>query len=182
MSRGLAWGMMVGMLAGCASLSSGAKGIAAIEGTTPGSTVRGLAVLRGTPEGVRVAVQVHGVAPGRHGIHIHERGGCGNAGNDAGGHFNPDRVRHGFLPADGLRSAHPGDLGNITVEPNGSGSLTVVLPGVALTEGPYRVAGRAIVLHAGEDDFGQPTGNAGGRIGCGQIAVSKAMRALTKPK
>jgi Cu-Zn family superoxide dismutase len=26
-----------------------------------------------------------------------------------------------------------------------------------------------VILHEKEDDFGQPTGNAGGRIGCGVI-------------
>jgi Cu-Zn family superoxide dismutase len=34
------------------------------------------------------------------------------------------------------------------------------------------VGGRAIILHEKMDDFSQPTGNAGGRIGCGTIIVT----------
>jgi Cu-Zn family superoxide dismutase len=34
---------------------------------------------------------------------------------------------------------------------------------------PASFVGRAIIVHAKKDDGGQPTGNAGGRIGCGVI-------------
>jgi Cu-Zn family superoxide dismutase len=34
------------------------------------------------------------------------------------------------------------------------------------------VAGRAFVLHEKADDFGQPVGNAGSRIGCGPIVLT----------
>jgi Cu-Zn family superoxide dismutase len=65
-------------------------------------------------------------------------------------------------------------MGNIEVNPKGSGKATVVLPGVSLTGtgGTPSVEGRAIILHEKADDFGQPTGNAGGRIGCGIITVT----------
>ncbi|MBI2167628.1 MAG: superoxide dismutase family protein, partial [Candidatus Omnitrophica bacterium] len=46
-----------------------------------------------------------------------------------------------------------------------------VVPGLTLKEGEYAVAGRALILHEKEDDFGQPTGNAGGRIACGVIQL-----------
>ena len=44
-----------------------------------------------------------------------------------------------------------------------------------LTVGPgeMSVVGRGIVVHAKVDDWSQPTGNAGGRIGCGVIAAAK---------
>ena len=66
-------------------------------------------------------------------------------------------------------------MGNIDVGPKGSGTATVVLPGVSLTGtgGTPSVKGRSIILHEKIDDFGQPTGNAGGRIGCGTIVVTK---------
>ena len=133
----------------------------------------GTATLTDTPAGLQVAVQVSGVTTGKHAIHIHQYGDCTDNGNAAGGHYNPDSVMHGFLPKDGLSKAHPGDLGNLDVGPDGSGSLSLVLPGVTLSGGKYSVGGRAIILHEKVDDFGQPTGNAGSRIGCGAIILTK---------
>jgi Cu-Zn family superoxide dismutase len=158
--------------AGAASASA-ETGAAEIRGTAAGSPVAGDASLTDTPAGLQVSVRVTGAAPGAHGLHIHQHGGCGDAGNDAGGHFNPDNVSHGFLPDDGLAKAHPGDLGNIEVNQDGVGELAAVLPGVTLSGGARSVAGRAIVLHEKADDFSQPTGNAGGRIGCGPILLVK---------
>ena len=164
-------GVIVSALsAACASAETGKV---VIKGTTDGSSVAGSATLTDTPAGLQVAVQVSGVPAGKHGLHIHQYGDCGDKGNAAGGHYNPDNVTHGFLPQDGVTKAHPGDLGNIDVGADGAGSLTLVLPGVVLSGGKYSVGGRAIVLHEKVDDFGQPTGNAGSRIGCGPILITK---------
>ncbi len=130
-----------------------------------------VATASNTAAGLHVTINVAGVPPGSHGIHIHEYGDCGNGGKAAGGHFNPDGVQHGLFPSDGVSKAHPGDMGNIEVGEDGSGTLTVLLPRVALSSGPYSVGGRAIILHEQPDDFGQPTGNAGSRIGCGTIVL-----------
>jgi Cu-Zn family superoxide dismutase len=147
-------------------------GRAALQGTSPHSTVEGVAMLTETPNGLEITVNVVGVPPGAHGVHIHQFGDCADKGQAAGGHYNPEGTPHGFLPKDGVGKAHPGDMGNLEVRASGSGSLTVVLPGVTLGSGAYSVGGRAIVLHEKTDDFGQPTGNAGGRIGCGIIMIT----------
>ena len=170
MARGWLTGVLIVMWCTMASADTGR---AVIRGTSEGSSVSGTATVTDTPEGLTVSIQVAGAAPGQHGWHIHQFGECGDGGNAAGGHYNPDGVPHGFLPKDGLAKAHPGDLGNIEVGPDGAGSLTVTLPGVTLHSGTYSVAGRAIILHEQVDDFGQPTGNAGGRIGCGPILLTK---------
>lgn len=157
--------------------ASAERGRALIQGTTPGSPITGTATFSATGTGtdtqLQVVVRVSSLAPGKHGLHVHQYGNCGDAGNAAGGHYNPDNAPHGFLPTDGLTKAHPGDLGNIEVGADGSGSLTVTLPGVSLSGGSYAVAGRSIIVHEKVDDFGQPTGNAGGRIGCGTIVIVK---------
>jgi len=51
------------------------------------------------------------------------------------------------------------------------GSTDIVVKGASLKAGdPSSFLGRAIIVHEKQDDGGQPSGNAGGRIGCGVIA------------
>ena len=147
------------------------RGTATIQGTKPGSNISGTATFVPASNGLKVSIRVANVPPGPHGIHLHQNADCGDGGAAAGGHYNPDNVKHGFLPKDGFGNAHAGDLGNIEVHANGSGTLELTLPGLSLQDGPHSVVGRTIILHEKPDDFGQPTGNAGSRIACGVVAV-----------
>ncbi len=151
-----------------------AQGKAVITGTSVDSKVSGVVDLTEQKDGLMVMVNVTGAPAGKHGIHFHENGSCAEGGKAAGGHFNPDKVMHGFMPKDGPMNAHVGDMGNIDVGPDGTGMLHVVLPGVSLEQGKYAVNGKSVILHEKEDDFSQPTGNAGARIGCGIIEVEAA--------
>ena len=146
------------------------RAIAELGGTEPGSLITGSVTFEEieTEQGLSVNVQVMNVPDGKHGFHIHEGMSCDNKGADAGGHFNPDSVQHGHVPKDGLAAAHPGDFGNIEVK-DGSGSMQLKLTHLTLKEGKYGILDRTVILHEKEDDFGQPTGNAGGRIACGMI-------------
>ena len=146
---------------------------AIIQGTQEGSELLGSTDFQDTDEGLRVQVNIFGAPPGLHGIHIHENGSCEDQGNAAGSHFNPDNAKHGSLTANGLQGAHAGDLGNIEINDSGEGALFLVAPGLTVKEGKYAVDGRAVILHEKQDDFGQPTGNAGGRIGCGIIKAEE---------
>jgi Cu-Zn family superoxide dismutase len=148
------------------------SGVAILKGTVPGSTVSGIIRFEDTPEGLRIVAEVSNVPKGKHGFHIHEFGRTTNSGKDAGGHFNPERNPHGYLPADGIENAHAGDLGNIIVGSDGSGALELVVRGLTLSGGNYSVGGRAVILHEKVDDLGQPTGNAGPRIGAGTIIIT----------
>lgn len=148
-----------------------AKGIALISATEQGSKVNGQVTLNETPTGLEVEVKVANVPPGKHGFHIHENGICSDQGKAAGGHYNPDGVSHGMVMKDGFVHAHPGDFGNIDVAVDGTGTLKTVISGLTLTGEKYNVEGKAVILHEKEDDFTQPTGNAGGRIGCGVIML-----------
>ncbi len=141
-----------------------------IKPTKEGSSVGGTVRLEEVPEGLKVDAQVKGVTPGKHGFHIHETGACGDEGKAAGGHFNPDHASHGLLVKDGFSNAHAGDLGNIEVGADGTGNLETTLPGLSLSAGEHNIAGKSVILHEKEDNFSQPTGNAGGRIGCGVIS------------
>ena len=148
-----------------------ATGNAAITGTQEGSEVSGAAVLIDTPEGLKISVRFTGVLPGKHGFHIHQNGACGDEGKEAGGHYNPTGADHGLLSKDGFEHAHAGDFGNVEIDQEGSGQFEAVIQGLSLAEGEHVVANRAFILHEKEDDFSQPTGNAGGRIGCGVIQL-----------
>lgn len=166
----IGWWMLLAVLLVPAQAHA-ATATATIEPTTEGSDVFGWATFEDTDKGLKIEVEVFGVSPGLHGIHVHEKGDCGDAGNGAGGHYNPDGVKHGFAANDGFTGAHPGDLGNIDVGPDGDGFLELVVPNLTVTGGKYNVSGLAVVLHEKQDDFGQPTGNAGGRIGCGIVTA-----------
>jgi superoxide dismutase, Cu-Zn family len=133
-----------------------------------GSQLSGKATLTETPEGVKVALALEGLAPGEHGAHVHEKGDCSAPdGASAGGHFNPASNPHA-LPTGTPR--HLGDLGNITISADGKGTLEIVAAGANLKDGdPNSFVGRAIIVHEKQDDGGQPTGNAGGRVGCAEI-------------
>jgi Cu-Zn family superoxide dismutase len=144
---------------------------AIIRSTDGSDTVLGEATFNTTPEGMKIDVFLSGVSPGFHGFHVHEFNSCDDGGNAAGGHFNPRHVKHGYLLTDGYDAAHVGDLGNIVIYADGTGDLSLTVPGLPLLNDDRAIAGHAVILHADRDDFGQPTGNAGGRIGCGIIDV-----------
>ena len=122
---------------------------------------------------VLVVGRVTGLTPGKHGFHIHEFGDLSNGCESAGPHYNPDDVDHGDLD-----SGHAGDLGNIVADKNGIAKIGIVLKRVDL-HGDRNIVGRAIVVHADEDDLGKggdeesaKTGNAGERLGCGVIRLA----------
>ncbi len=154
------------------NVSAAETGRAVIAGTEPGSNLAGEMKLEETDAGLRIEVTLSGAAPGEHGFHVHAFGSCDAGGKAAGGHYNPDGVKHGSLQKDGPTGAHAGDLGNLRVQPDGTASFTATLEPLTLSGARYPVAGRAVILHAQPDDFGQPTGNAGARIGCGTIVIA----------
>lgn len=133
-----------------------------------GSTLSGHATFKEVKGGVLVEIEVHHTPPGWHAVHVHETGDCSAAdGSSAGGHFNPGTKNHGSPHAP---EHHAGDLGNLWVDAQGEGHHVILMPDLAVADGPTSVRGRAIIVHAGVDDLvSQPTGNAGGRIGCGVI-------------
>lgn len=156
--------------AACAYVGESKKeiGVARLQGTAAGSPISGTARLEDVKGGLKVSVTLTGL-PGRlHAMHIHEWGDCSDSGKAAGTHYNPKGAPHGHALKDG-KKAHPGDLGNVTVQ-DGKVAFEAVLPKASL-KGKLAVAGRSVVLHEKEDDFSQPVGNAGGRIACGVIVI-----------
>lgn len=125
---------------------------------------------------VTLSGEISGLKPGKHGFHVHEFGDNTNGCVSAGGHYNPDGKEHG-APEDSMR--HAGDLGNVIANEGGVAKINIKDSQVLLT-GAKSVIGRTIVIHADEDDLGKgghqlskTTGNAGGRLACGVIGITK---------
>jgi len=137
-----------------------------------GSKLKGKATFTAGDKGaITVRIEVSDVAPGEHAVHIHDKGDCSSPdGKSAGDHWNPTHMEHGKWGAPGDHH-HLGDIGNITVGPDGKGTITLdTTKWTAGGGGVNDVIGHAIVVHGGVDDFkSQPAGNAGPRIGCGVI-------------
>ncbi|XP_036219394.2 extracellular superoxide dismutase [Cu-Zn] [Bactrocera oleae] len=142
-----------------------------------GTTVKGNVtfIQNGCSENVHVKVYLEGLAPGKHGFHVHEKGDLTGGCLSTGGHFNPDKMDHG-APGDEVR--HVGDLGNVEADANGIVDTTFTDHLISLT-GKRTIVGRGLVVHELTDDLGKgthpdskKTGNAGGRLACGVIGVN----------
>lgn len=134
--------------------------------------------------GVELEIEAYGLAPGPHGMHIHERGLCEPPSfESAGGHLNPSLARHGLGAAGG---PHAGDMPNLVVDADGKAKVGMFLAGVTLGPGErslLRSGGAALVIHAGPDDqVADPSGNSGARVACGVIGKRRLTlkRVLTK--
>ena len=133
---------------------------------TEGNEAQGTVEFTEEAGGVRVIANLTGLTEGDHGFHIHEKGDCSAAdGTSAGGHFNPEGTAHGAPDA---AERHVGDLGNITADASGDAAYNRVDTLLELN-GDNSIIGLAVIVHALPDDFSQPTGAAGARVGCGVI-------------
>lgn len=116
---------------------------------------------------------LHGLMPGLHGFHVHEKPSCAPGEKDgkpvaalaAGGHYDPEGTkRHGMPWGDG----HLGDLPALYVAPDGTATQPVLAPRLKLGDLP----GRSLMIHAGGDnhaDHPMPLGGGGARVVCGVI-------------
>lgn len=149
----------------------GAKAIA-FPTPTKGSIVMGNVTFEATKSGIRVVADVKGLAPGKHGFHVHDFGDCtADDASSAGGHFNPSSMPHS-MPTSEKR--HVGDMGNLEADKDGKAHLDYVDMAMTLT-GEQTIVGRAVIVHEKEDDLKtQPTGAAGARLACGVIGVAKS--------
>lgn len=136
-----------------------------------GSETQGTVKFTQTGKTVEMDMNVYKLTPnGTHAAHIHEFGDCSAAdGSSAGGHWNPTSREHGKW---GVGEHHVGDLGNLKANADGTARLVMKTDKwcIGCADPEKNILGKSIIIHAKADDFKtQPTGNAGGRIGCVEI-------------
>lgn len=161
--------------AGSAAVAADQPASRVVELKTGAGASVGSATVTEAPNGVLLKIEAKGLAPGWHGIHLHEKADCSKSDfTSAGGHVHakPTMV-HGLLNPDANEA---GDLPNLHVAADGSAHAEMFSPYVSLSGAGGRVAladtdGSAIVIHANPDDHStQPIGGAGPRVACGAIA------------
>ena len=119
---------------------------------------------------VAVTLEVLGLPPGVHGVHLHQTPKCElPAFVSAGGHWNWTNKKHGHKNPQGF---HAGDLGNLTVGPDGKAQETFTV--AAGNWDTKHVGGLPIIIHAAADDeMTDPSGNSGDRIACGVLYLRR---------
>ena len=135
---------------------------------TEASEANGSVTFEETNGRLKITAEMSGLAPGKHGIHIHE-GDCSSPdASSAGGHLNPGNFQHG---APDSPTHHAGDLGNIEADAEGHASFQITVDFISLSEGPNSVVGKAVVVEAEEDDF-DPARSEGTGLVCGVVDVT----------
>ena len=133
------------------------------------------------PEGVLVAADVEGLAPGGHGINIHAVGVCTPDFSAAGDHFDPSENHSGFVHPAWKRGdtagVHGGDLPNIYAASDGSARADFFTEGVTLAGGEdhslFDDDGSSVVINEKPDTYLEDEhANTGARVACGVIQRS----------
>ena len=166
--------IIAALLAGAAFVADAATDQATAEIVGPGGEVIGKAAFEQAPRGVIMLVEVAGLEPGAHGIHLHSVGACAPDFSAAKGHINPAGVAHGLRNPDGPDN---GDLPLLFVGEDGSAKAEFFTARVSVSGGAAPALldedGSAVVVHDHPDDHAtQPIGGAGGRVGCGVVKAA----------
>jgi Cu-Zn family superoxide dismutase len=136
-----------------------------------GSTAKGNVVFRQRSNTVSMTAVFSGLEEGTHAVHLHEKSDCSSDdGSSAGGHWNPTAQPHGEWGDEA--GYHKGDIGNFTVNANGTGTITFVTDEwcIGCNDDAKDIIGKSVIVHQGTDDFkSQPSGAAGSRVSCGGI-------------
>lgn len=129
--------------------------------------------LADSEKGLVIDPDLGSLTPGLHGLHVHEKPSCEpadkdgvkTAGHAAGGHFDPNKTGKHAGP-EGM--GHAGDLPALEVKESGEAVHQLIAPHLKLAD----IKGRALMIHAGGDNYSddpKPLGGGGPRVACGVI-------------
>ena len=133
----------------------------------------GMIEFQDTAKGLKIWSRLRGLTPGQHGIHVHQNPNCAPAESDgkmvpglaAGGHFDPASTA---LHEGPTGQGHLGDLPVLYVDTAGRATRSSWAPRLKTTD----LAGRAIIIHAGGDNYSdnpKKLGGGGARVACGVV-------------
>ncbi len=147
---------------------------AAAASTQPSmGMVAGTMTFKQSGDRIKIHAELTGLPPGKHGIHIHEKGDLSAPDlMSAGGHYDPEMHHmHGGPSTNPM--IHAGDLGNITADMSGKATFDLTVDNISLN-GKNPIVGKSVIIHAKADDFmSQPSGASGARIAGGVIEMDK---------
>ncbi|MBC7908527.1 MAG: superoxide dismutase family protein [Rhodospirillaceae bacterium] len=150
-----------------------AKAVIAVTALESGSSLGTIEAVDGK-QGLVLKPKLFGLPAGPHGIHLHQNGDCSAKEQDgklvpglaAGGHFDPKGSSKHMGPWS--EGGHQGDLPALAVNGDGTATDPLVVPRLKVAD----LKGRAIVIHAGADNYAdepKPLGGGGPRIACGIV-------------
>ncbi len=137
------------------------------------SNIIGMIVFQDTQKGLKIMPNLSGLAEGQHGIHVHANPNCGPMEKDgkvvpglaAGGHFDPAKTERHEGPTG---QGHLGDLPVLYVDAASKATRSMWAPRLKASD----LAGRAITIHAGGDNYSdnpKKLGGGGARVACGLV-------------
>lgn len=127
----------------------------------------GRVIFTDTRYGLLIQPDLGHLTPGLHGLHLHQHPDCGDMGNHAGGHFDPQGTNSHQGP---YGEGHLGDLPVLYVDTNGKASLVTLAPRLHVSD----LQGLTLMIHANGDNYSDnpSLGGGGSRIACGVISNS----------
>jgi Cu-Zn family superoxide dismutase len=126
-----------------------------------------------SPYGTILTPSLTGLSPGLHGFHVHQNPSCepGDKGGkkvpglSAGGHYDPTGAGSHEGP---YKNGHLGDLPALYVDTDGKATHPVLAPRLKVSD----LKGRALIIHAGGDNYSdhpKKLGGGGARVACGVL-------------
>ena len=123
--------------------------------------------------GLLIVPALRNLTAGMHGFHVHQNGNCGPSESDgknvpggaAGGHFDPGNTGKHLGP---YGDGHLGDLPVLWADRAGESRTPLFAPRLSVA----RVKGKALMIHAGGDNYSDTPkrlGGGGARFACGVI-------------
>jgi Cu-Zn family superoxide dismutase len=170
----IASAVLLGAGAAAAQQSTPMRAHADIKGEVITGTAEFVERPNATGKEVEITLNLTGLKPGRHGVHLHAVGKCTPDFAASGGHFDPGPASN--TDPDANHPFHMGDLPNVEADASGKATMKAVTTRVTLSPGPlslFDADGSAIIIHGNPDQMitGAPkSGVSGGpRVACGVI-------------